>query len=106
LQQLRVPHKRRERPYIVPGAGNRQITDPCEPYKIEYRVRIASGAAQGDGMREYRIITIGDNGEIAAVKIFECANDEHAIQKAQEMAQALNVIELRQEGRLIKRFGP
>jgi hypothetical protein len=54
---------------------------------------------------EYRISTIGRYGQIVAVKILECVDDKHAIQKAQEMNQGHNSIELRREGRLIKRFG-
>jgi hypothetical protein len=56
-------------------------------------------------MREYRISTIARYGQIVAVKIVEIADDKHAIQKAQEIAEGHNSIELRQEGRLIKKFG-
>jgi hypothetical protein len=65
----------------------------------------ASGADLGNDMREYRISTIGRYGQIVAVKILDCVDDKQAIQKAQEMTHGHNSIELRQEGRLIKKFG-
>jgi hypothetical protein len=56
-------------------------------------------------MREYRITLIGDDGQIVAVKIVECADDEHAIQKAEDASQSHSAVELWQVGRLVKRFG-
>jgi hypothetical protein len=53
----------------------------------------------------YRISTIGRYGQIVAVKIVECADDKHAIQKAQEMADGHNSIELWRDKHLVKRFG-
>jgi hypothetical protein len=56
-------------------------------------------------MREYRISTIGRYGQIVAVRIVECADDQQAVQKAREMAQDHSAVELRREGRVIAKFG-
>jgi hypothetical protein len=56
-------------------------------------------------MREYRINSIGEDGQIVSVKHFECNNDGDAIEKAQAMAGAHGVVELWQSTRLIKKIG-
>jgi hypothetical protein len=84
----------------APRRGDLSTVEACCDH-----ARLLAHMNRGARMREYRISTIGRYGQIVAVKILGCADDERAIQKAQEMAQGLNVIELRWEGRLIKRFG-
>jgi hypothetical protein len=56
-------------------------------------------------MPEYRIDAIGEDGQIATTRIFECADDQQAVQKAREMARDYSVVELRREGRVIAKFG-
>jgi hypothetical protein len=62
-------------------------------------------ADEGNVMQDYRITSIGRYSQIVAVKIVECADDKHAIQKAEGVVQSHSAIELWQERRLIKRFG-
>jgi len=57
------------------------------------------------GMAHYRICTIGLDGHFLSVEEIECANDQKAIQKAQQAVDDRNV-ELWQGDRFIVRLSP
>jgi hypothetical protein len=54
-------------------------------------------------MPQYRIYTVGGDGKFSGAKNVECANDQEAIQKAQQRVNGSDV-ELWEHGRFIMRF--
>jgi hypothetical protein len=84
--------------------GTDDITYRCEPCGIEFRPHVSSKETGGERAPEYRIYALGVGGQISGVRIFACADDEQAIQKAQQAAESHHVVELWKRGRLIKQF--
>jgi hypothetical protein len=60
--------------------------------------------AEATECENIKLLQLADTARLLQVKIFECAGDQQAIQKAQEMADGNNSIELRRDGSLIKKF--
>ncbi len=56
-------------------------------------------------MPEYRIYTVGTDGHFIDGKNIECADDQEAIEIAQQAADG-RAIELWERGRFIARLGP
>jgi hypothetical protein len=84
--------------------GTDGITYRCEPCRVEFRLHVSSEENGGERAPEYRIYALGAGGQISGVRIFACADDEQAIQKAQQAAESHHVVELWKRGRLIKQF--
>jgi hypothetical protein len=87
---------------LAPGTD--EITYRCELRRIEYQLHVSSEETGGERAREYRIYAIGAGGQISGVRIFACAEDTQAIQKAQQAVESHHVVELWKRHRLIKQF--
>jgi hypothetical protein len=87
---------------LTPGTD--AITYRCESCGIEFRLHVSSGETGGERAPEYRIYALGAGGQISGVRIFACADDAQAIQKAQQAANGHHVVELWKRDRLIKQI--
>jgi hypothetical protein len=89
---------------LLATPGTDEITYRCEHCRIEFRLYVSLEAGGGEQAPEYRIYAVGAGGQISGVRIFACADDEQAIQKAQQAANGHHVVELWKRDRLIKQI--
>jgi hypothetical protein len=89
---------------LLSTPGTDEITYQCELCGIEYRLYVSADAGGGERAPEYRIYAIGAGGQISGVRVFSCADDAQAIQKAQQAANGHHVVELWKRDCLIKQI--